>query len=679
MNKIIATLLISCFLLTTPCLAETAEDFFYKAYSNITEKNYIEAEKNLLEAIKINPNYINAYIELGILYKDKDEKKALEFFDKAIQIDDKKVNYTKIKDAYKKESNYDIPISYYKKYIDKYQIENSNIITDLYQISEDLYNTGKKDKALELQNYLISKFPKSGKLNYYLAIYNIKNNNINSYKKYADNTLAYIDYDNNCYCEFISPIKDLLIEKKYYTEALSFLNKVSKKLPIANIYVDIGNVYKTLNKLPEAKKNYNLALEIDSTNYEVLEEIGNLYFEESEKLLKNKNKPDLAKEKIFYTYEFFNSNCNLGYENNCIYSEEKIPELINESKGKKMNHYDYLLSGSVNLNNKKYDLAEKDLKKALVLNTKFDLAYIKLGSLYNDKNNPIKALEFYKLALEINPKLALAYNDIGLIYSKQNKVEKALLYLQRAYELDKNNPIYKNNLLKELESKAKGLYEKEKYIDTITTYTKLIQLVPKSSEYYKERGGTYIQLPFDNLKTPQNLKNGEKDLKKALELDKNNNAAKYLLGLVYLSEIEVGDKKEKTELEKKYYLAKKVLIESCEKNNKLCDLDILTDAKNNLKLATSKEELIEIANYSKLGKEYFESENFEKAISYYKLAYFLSSNSFESKKELLEVLNSYYLYLKELEEDEQAQEILEKYLKLKDEENFDNNVSKKNT
>ena len=47
----------------------------------------MDAKKHLQKAIELDPNYADAYYELGLLFKkDNEPKKALEHFQKAVNL-----------------------------------------------------------------------------------------------------------------------------------------------------------------------------------------------------------------------------------------------------------------------------------------------------------------------------------------------------------------------------------------------------------------------------------------------------------------------------------------------------------------------------------------------------------------------------------------------------------------
>ena len=71
----------------TPTKAQTADEYFYRAYSKDNLKDYKGAVADYTKAIEINPNYAYAYYNRGIAKDElKDYKGAIADYTKAIEI-----------------------------------------------------------------------------------------------------------------------------------------------------------------------------------------------------------------------------------------------------------------------------------------------------------------------------------------------------------------------------------------------------------------------------------------------------------------------------------------------------------------------------------------------------------------------------------------------------------------
>lgn len=142
---------------------------------------------------------------------------------------------------------------------------------------------------------------------------------------------------------------------------------------------------------------------------------------------------------------------NVSFEDLCVYALEAA----NEDKKKKdiKTAEEANLKGSLKSNLKKddrstFDKAKEDLEK-------FDKLIREGESTANNFNNrgfAYTRLEEYELArkdlekaLEMDPKLAFAYNNLGFVYLKLGEMEKSIDYLKKSAELDPTNSyVYRN-------------------------------------------------------------------------------------------------------------------------------------------------------------------------------------------------------------------------------------------
>jgi len=67
----------------------TPEAFFWRGYNFREMKMYDKAISNFQKAIELKPDYVDAYVILGLLYQDKKDPKAEEYFTSAIRINPK--------------------------------------------------------------------------------------------------------------------------------------------------------------------------------------------------------------------------------------------------------------------------------------------------------------------------------------------------------------------------------------------------------------------------------------------------------------------------------------------------------------------------------------------------------------------------------------------------------------
>ena len=86
-----------------------------------------------------------------------------------------------------------------------------------------------------------------------------------------------------------------------------------------------------------------------------------------------------------------------------------------------------------------FDLAVKNLKKAIDLNPSFFIAMYNIGNIYSENNKKEKAIEWYQKAIEINPSYSMAFNNSAMAYRNLNQPDIAMEYILKAINADKKN------------------------------------------------------------------------------------------------------------------------------------------------------------------------------------------------------------------------------------------------
>lgn len=237
------------------------------------------------------------------------------------------------------------------------------------------------------------------------------------------------------------------------------------------------------------------------------------------------------------------------------------------------------------------------LSDAIRVNSKNDLAYFTRGNLYKDKGDYEHALADFTKAIELSPLYEKAHNNRGNIYCMFKDYRRAIYDYKEIIKIDpQNSDAYLNlavayhetgadtqevirnfkiaadlgseTALKNLESlgvshnptgakilqknvnpsalsSADGveLFRNRRYKEAIEAFTRLIQEQPENEASIRNNIGLcYIQL--------KEYDNAEKELLRALSIDKNYEKAYYNLGVLY-------EKKQDTKKAMEFY--KKVI------------------------------------------------------------------------------------------------------------------------
>jgi len=169
---------------------------------------------------------------------------------------------------------------------------------------------------------------------------------------------------------------------------------------LAEIYYFKG-MKQIINKdYNEAVSNFNYATKLDPYNGRILHALGTTYYD-----LKFFNK---AEEILQKTKEYI-VDVNTFYKLGLVYSQ----------------------TGS-------FQKAEEEFKQAIYLNPKFDKAYYDLGYLYFIQGKYDDTIEQWNKILEIEPNFTNKYivlNNLGIVYQKKEMPDKALEYFLEALKL----------------------------------------------------------------------------------------------------------------------------------------------------------------------------------------------------------------------------------------------------
>lgn len=103
----------------------------------------------------------------------------------------------------------------------------------------------------------------------------------------------------------------------------------------------------------------------------------------------------------------------------CVSTQKKI-----EKEREKNPRYQYSL-GMFHLNNGQLDEAIKYLRKALTLDSRYDLALDGMGLAYLMKRQFDESIKYFQKCLSVNPALIDAHNHLGTVYQEMGLLDKA--------------------------------------------------------------------------------------------------------------------------------------------------------------------------------------------------------------------------------------------------------------
>ena len=238
-----------------------AEAYNNRGYVYYELKNYREAIADFNKAIQINPNIATAYNNRALIYEDiEDYKQAIADYDKAIQNDpNSDIAYNNRGGAYHNLKNYNQALADFNKAIQL----NPNY-------ADSYYNRGLSYKDLENYKQALADFTKAIQLDpNYLEAYNIRgliytylknfNQAITDFEKSIQINPNYIDaYYNR------GLVYGIL---KNYKQSIEDFNKVIQLTPDNSAaYYYRGLAHQTLGNYAKAEKDFAKARELGYNN-----------------------------------------------------------------------------------------------------------------------------------------------------------------------------------------------------------------------------------------------------------------------------------------------------------------------------------------------------------------------------------------------------------------------------
>ncbi|TRV46922.1 MAG: tetratricopeptide repeat protein [Microcystis panniformis Mp_MB_F_20051200_S9] len=410
------------------------------------------------------------WIERGNqLWRLKKEDRALQAFDRAIQLNNPEYTY----------------LAWYGKALifrRKYQYREALEAIEKALATLPVREQGSEFHA-EIFNYSgiiysgLNQFPKA----------------IDSFEQAIKISTRNPNYYNN--------LSGVLQDVKQYDRALEAINRAIEIAPRSAWYSNRGNIYKDQKKWDLALADYNKALTLNPNNPRTYMARADVYEERKEW--------DLALADYNRAIEI-DANFAAAYRSRGVFYQTRKQwdlALADFNKAITIDPNDpnsYGMRGIFYIFQSEEELAIADLTKEIEINPYSVVAHSMRGVAYESMEKSDLALADFNKAIELDPNSGLGYESRGRFYTTRREWDLALADFNKALELDPNSvPGYEGR---------GNLYSKqEKWDLALADLNKAIELGHFSS--YVIRGGVYFQ--------QQKLDLALADFNKAIELSPN--------------------------------------------------------------------------------------------------------------------------------------------------------------
>ncbi len=384
--------------------ASSNEEIMYIVSKTEPDNRYELLEK----IIQINPNNINAKLDLGILcFKKDDFDYAKELFECVVQVENnpkayfylgliynKRNEHTKAIDCFLKAIKYD------KVKVNSYYFELAKAYCDINWLNEaqiailrslSILSNATPYADIIDEHYFILSWIYSKKNDIKNAILNLnmiaKNSAVYNKAQVLKNVLEYK--------------KGNIIEAKINLEKLYETDKENSSL-----YSALGEIYKELKLYKNAAEIYKKGLEAFPDSFSFLSEIVDI-------LIDDKNYDEA-----------------LQYADNFIKKYPNCPSAHNSL-------------ARIYYRQKEYNKALDELIRFTNLDKNNAEGYYFLGLILNDLEKPDEAIENLNIALNLNPTRAKYYAQIARAHNLAEHFDEALLFIKEAIELAPEELAYK--------------------------------------------------------------------------------------------------------------------------------------------------------------------------------------------------------------------------------------------
>ena len=467
-------------------LRETIQTMLSQAELALQQGNFLmtlrqinQAIEHYSRAIKLNPNYTNAYINRGVAYDKQDDiDRAIEDFNMAIELNPNYAGaYTNRAGAYGKKEDHDRTIEDCNRAI---QLNPDN--PDAYYNRGTAYGKkGDVDRAITDLTKAIEFNPDES---------NIYNNRGAAYSKKGEVDHAIADF----------------------TRAIQF----NPDNPDPDIYFNRGTAYGKKGEVDRAILDFTKVIEINPDDVDALNNRGAAYGINGD---------------VDRAIADFNRAISLNRNLAKIYDNRGKAYFQKKDYGRAIKDYTtaiqldpdcseaYYGRGAAYREKRDCDRAIRDFTNVIQRNPNDAELYYIRGVTYSDKDDHEHAIEDYTKAIQLKPDCAEAYQNRGLAYGIKGEINLAIEDFTRAIQFKPEYPqaYYNRGLAYDI---------KGEFNLAIEDYTKTIQLKPDDANAYHNRGSAYAA-------------NGNFDLAienftRAIELEPELAGAFYSRGVMWL-------------------------------------------------------------------------------------------------------------------------------------------------
>ena len=216
--------------------------------------------------------------------------------------------------------------------------------------------------------------------------------------------------------------------KKFNLAKRVFLNLINKFPSSINPYILLAEILKIENKCKDAERVLLKAIKINPNHGDLLYNFSLLYFalrnfdyaliyiDKAIKLSKNNDIYKLLKSEIYI---------NKSNIDEALYILEDLNNNIIKKDNNKEIRINILLADAF-LKKRKYEEAEILLLKLIKKYPGFELAYLNLSIIYNDKNQLSKSIQILKKGIDLSPNFMPFYKNLATFYRNSGQLELAI-------------------------------------------------------------------------------------------------------------------------------------------------------------------------------------------------------------------------------------------------------------